>query len=369
MRVGVPKEIKDRENRVALTPEGVRRLTSSGHQVLIQAGAGLGVNYSDADYQQAGAELVSVDAAWDCDLVVKVKEPLEAEYGYLKDQILFTFLHLAGVDPGLTTRLVQQKTTAIGYETVENQAGRLPLLAPMSAIAGNCAVAMGNYHLAAFNGGRGVLLGEIFDQPFGKVLVVGDGVVGRHAAKAAAGMGSQVTIAGLDEKLLPELKKSISCDLRFVLSTPENIARELVGADLVVGGVLLPGAKAPYVITREMVQGMQKGAVIADVSIDQGGCVETSRPTTHSDPVFVAYDVIHYCVTNMPAAYPRTATIALTKATLPYVEKLASQGLQALREDEHFAKGLNTCQGFITCEAVAESLSMTACYKPLETLL
>jgi alanine dehydrogenase len=367
MQVGVPKEIKDRENRVAVTPQGVSQLVAAGHSVKIERCAGVGSGFLDADYEAAGAELVSAKSAWQSELVVKVKEPLEPEYDYLADQILFTYLHLAGVTPSLTKQLLQRQTTAVAYETVQDEQGRLPLLAPMSAIAGNTAVIMGNYHLASSNGGRGTQLGQVFGCPHGKVLVVGDGVVGQHAAKAADGLGAHVTIIGIDAAKEATLKQAISSRINFKLSTPENLMQEISDADLVVGAVLLPGAKAPDVISREMVKSMQPGSVIVDVSIDQGGCVETARPTSHSDPIYIEHGVIHYCVTNMPAAYPRTATVALTSATLPFIKKLAAEGADALRKDSRFALGLNTYQGAITCQAVADSLDMMHRYQVFPT--
>jgi len=363
MQIGIPKEIKDRENRVAVTPQGVEQLIDAGHSVKIEHGAGLGSGFLDAAFEAAGAQLVSAKSAWQSELVIKVKEPLEQEYRFLDEQILFTFLHLAGVTLSLTEQLLKRKTTAVAYETVQDKQGRLPLLAPMSAIAGNTAVIMGNYHLASSNGGRGTQLGQVFGQSHGKVLVVGDGVVGMHAAKAADGLGAQVAIIGIDAAKEALLKQQISPQIKFQLSTPENLMREIADADLVIGAVLLPGAKAPDVISREMVKAMQPGSVIVDVSIDQGGCVETARPTSHSDPIYIEHGVIHYCVTNMPAAYPRTATMALTTATLPFVKMLAGDGIDALRKTPHFALGLNTYQGKITCQAVAESLDMMAQYR------
>jgi len=363
MKIGVVKEIKQNENRVALTPAGVRTLTQAGHSVRIEAAAGVGSGFTDADYAQAGAELVSAEAAWSTDLVVKVKEPLEPEYRHLTGQMVFTYFHLAGVTPALTEALLRHATTAIAYETVEDAVGKLPLLAPMSAVAGNMAVTMGNYHLARFNHGKGMLLARILGERFGKVVIIGDGVVGRHSARVADGMGAHVYIVGRHRERLPELQADISRDIQFVLSQPENIAAAIADADLVVGAVLSRGARAPHVITADMVRGMQAGSVIVDVSIDQGGCVETSRPTTHQDPVFEEYGVIHYCVANMPGAYPRLSTLALTGATLPYIVRLASGGLAALREDPGFARGVNTFEGHITCKAVAEALNLLPRYR------
>jgi len=358
MKVGVLKEIKEKENRVALTPAGAQTLTQAGHSVLVQAGAGAGSGFADEAYAQAGAQLVSAESAWKTDLVLKVKEPLQQEYGLLRDQMLFTYFHLSGVTPTLTEALLERKTTAIAYETVEGEQGKLPLLAPMSAVAGNMAVTMGYYYLAHFNHGKGMLLSRILDKRYGKVVIIGDGVVGRHSARVAIGMGAEVYLVGRHQDRVSELKKEISRVIRFVLSEPDNIATELSDADLVVGAVLRRGARAPHVVTEAMVQAMQPGSVIVDVSIDQGGCVETSHPTTHSAPVYEQHGVIHYCVANMPGAYPRLSTIALTSATLPYALKLADYGLDALRTDPGFGKGVNTRAGHISCKAVAEAVGL-----------
>jgi alanine dehydrogenase len=363
MIVGVPKEIKDLENRVGLTPSGASALINRGHQVRIEATAGAGSGFPDADYTAVGADIVSEASAWDVDLVTKVKEPLESEYVYLNGQVVFTYFHLAGVTVSLTDALLRTKTTAVAYETVEGLDGRLPLLAPMSAVAGNMAVTMGAYYLARFNGGRGTLLGRVLGNDHGKVLVVGDGTVGRHAAASALGMGANVYIASLHPEREAILKDELSAALSFVLSNPEQLSREILDTDLLIGAVLARGAKAPNVITEEMVEAMHPGSVVVDVSIDQGGCIETARPTTHSSPVYVEHGVTHYCVTNMPGAYPRTSTIALTAATLPYTVRLADEGLEALRNDSGFAKGLNTYAGHITCAAVADALGRHESYR------
>jgi alanine dehydrogenase len=363
MKIGVPREIKDNENRVALTPAGARALTQAGHQVLVETAAGQGSGFSDAEYQAAGATIVDARAAWATDLVLKVKEPLAAEYGYFQSQMLFTYLHLAGVTPALTDALLQQKVTAIAYETVTDAQGRLPLLAPMSAVAGNMAALMGAYYLAKFNGGKGMLLGQVLGQRYGKVLVIGDGVVGQHAARAADAMGAQVLLFGLRREREAMLKREISPRIEWVESNEANINQHIADADLVVGAVLVPGAKAKHVVTAEMVRRMQPGSVIVDVSIDQGGCAATSRPTTHENPVYVEEDTTHYCVTNMPGAYPRTSTLALTNATLPYVLKLASGGLGALRDDTEFARGVNTCRGYVIYRAVAQALALEGRYR------
>jgi alanine dehydrogenase len=356
MKIGVPKEIKENENRVALTPAGAQALIKAGHSVLVQSGAGAGSGFPDDDYTGAGAQLVSAKTAWKTDLVLKVKEPLEQEYHLLGEQMVFTYCHLAGVTHALTEALLEHRTTAIAYETVEDSEGKLPLLAPMSAVAGNMAVTMGNYYLAHFNNGKGMLLSRIFTRRYGKVVIIGDGVVGRHCARAADAIGANVYLAGRHRERIAELKRETSADLHFVLSRPDNIAAELRDADLVVGSVLHRGGRAPHVVSETMVRDMQPGSVIVDVSIDQGGCVETSHPTTHSAPVYERHGVIHYCVANMPGAYPRLSTIALTNATLPYALKLADSGLDALRADKAFARGVNTHDGHINCRAVAEAL-------------
>jgi len=369
VQIGVIKEIKDREHRVALIPAGVAALVAKGHVVCVESGAGSGSGLTDAEYREAGAEIVTTDAAWSTDLVVKVKEPLESEYARLAGQMVFTYLHLAGVTPDLTQALVTSKTTAIAYETVEDESGHLPLLAPMSAVAGNMAIIVGAYYLAKFSGGKGTLLGKVQRVPYGKVVVIGDGVVGRHAAGAACGLGAGTVVFGRHPERETELKQTISADLNFELSSDEAIAGHLRSADLVVGAVLLPGAKAPHVVSREMVQAMQDGSVIVDVSIDQGGCVATSRPTSHSDPIFQVYGIIHYCVTNMPGAYPRTSTFALTEATLPYIERLADCGIEGLCDDPGFRRGVNTYGGYVTSEPVAQALGLSKRFAPLVELV
>jgi alanine dehydrogenase len=360
MNIGVVKEIKDKENRVALTPHGARTLVQAGHAVRVESGAGLGSGFADADYAATGAALVTTADAWNTDLVLKVKEPMQAEYGFLRHQILFTYFHLAGMNPDLTMALLRQHTTAIAYETVEDEWGRLPLLAPMSAVAGNMAVSMGSYYLAHFNQGKGIQLGTVLGQAHGKVVIIGDGIVAQHAASTAAGLGAQVIIAGKQREKIAHLEDTRVGNVQFVMSTPDTIAEQLTDADLVVGAVLLHGAKAPHVVTEEMVRTMQPGSVIVDVSIDQGGCIETSRPTSLSDPVFIKHGVIHYCVTNMPGAYPRTATIARPNVTLPYTVQLAHYGLAPLRDDPGFGKGINTYKGYITSKPVAEALNLTS---------
>jgi len=359
MKIGIIKEIKDKENRVALTPEGAKKLIEAGNEVLVEDNAGLSSGFENKEYSDSGAQIVDTEKAWSTGLVLKVKEPLEHEYKFMKEnQFIFTYFHLAGVTITLTEALLKNKTTAIAYETVENDNGKLPLLAPMSAVAGNMSVTIGSYYLAKFNKGKGMQLGSVLGKKYGKVIVIGDGVVGKHAAKTAYGMGSDVYLFTLFMEKESELKEELGENINIVLSNSENIAKHVKDADLVVGAVLIPGAKAPYVVSEEMVKTMQKGSVIVDVSIDQGGCIETAKPTTHSDPVYEVHGVIHYCVTNMPGTYPRTSTIALTTATLPHILKLAEKGFNALKEDEGFGKGLNTYQGFITYKPVAEALGM-----------
>jgi alanine dehydrogenase len=369
MKIGVVREIKNRESRVALTPAGVRELAARGHEVRVQQGAGLGSGFSDEQYSAAGASIVEVTRAWQCDIVLKVKEPQPIEYAYLDGQLLFTYYHLAASDPQLTEVLLDKGVTAIAYETVEDEHGALPLLRPMSAVAGHMSVMIGSYYLARFNGGNGMLLGEMLGERYGKVLVLGDGVVGRHAARAAMALGADVTICGRHADRLPALRSEISPSLGFVLSSRDAIRDELIDADLVIGAVLVRGARAPYLVTCDMVGEMQGGSVIVDVSIDQGGCIETSHPTSHSEPVFHRDDVIHYCVTNMPGAYPRTSTLALTAATLPYAMRLADHGLEALAEDPGFARGVNTYHGHLTYREVAEALDMEERYAPFAELL
>lgn len=369
MRIGVVKEIKDKENRIALTPAGASQLVAQGHQISVEEDGGIGSGYSNDEYLSAGAEMVSTAAAWDNDLVIKIKEPLAQEYPYLKENILFTYFHLAGVPAALTDALIKARTNAIAYETVEDDQGRLPLLAPMSAVAGNVAANVGGYYLAKFNGGKGVQLGSVMGERHGKVMVIGNGIVGQHAAHTLESMGAEVLIFARTRSSFEAMQYASPENMEFVESTPDNIAKHIKDTDLLVGAVLLAGARAPHVVSEAMVKSMQPGSVIVDVSIDQGGCIETSKPTSHSNPVYVTHDVIHYCVTNMPGAYPRTSTIALTNATLPYVSKLATAGLTVLRQDAGFSKGLNTYQGMITCQPVAIALDYEDLYKSVNAVL
>jgi alanine dehydrogenase len=362
MKIGVPKELKDHELRVALTPDGAAALAADGHEVVVERGAGAGCGFADADYAARGARLADTAAAWACDLVLKVKEPVEQEYGRFAGQLLFTYLHLAGAPPGLTEALLASGTTGIAYETVQDERGRLPLLAPMSAIAGSMAPLMGAYYLASSAGGRGTLLGTVLGERHGEVTIVGDGGVGKQACDVAAALGARVEVFGITPERAAEFERP---GVRYVLSTPTSIAARLPATDLLIGAVLNPGGRAPHVVTEPMVASMPRGAVIVDVSIDQGGCVATSRPTTHSNPTFVAHGVTHYCVTNMPGAYARTATVALTAATLPYVRRIAAGGFAAIAADPVLAKGVNTRVGYVTHAAVADALGMRGRYRAL----
>ncbi|NNE38144.1 MAG: alanine dehydrogenase [Gammaproteobacteria bacterium] len=368
MRIGIPKETKDKENRVALTPSGASELVSIGHEVSIEDRAGEGSGFSNEDYVANGASIVSTSDAWNRELVLKIKEPLQSEYQYLKDNILFTYLHLAGVDPALTDALLNAGTTAVAYETVEDENGKLPLLAPMSAVAGNIAANVGGYYLAKFNGGKGMQLGQVMGNSYGKAMVIGNGIVGQHAAHMLQSMGTCVLMVCRERESFDAMAFADPAGLEYVQSTPDTIAGHIADSDLVIGAALLAGARAPHVVTEKMVETMQPGSVIVDVSIDQGGCIETSRPTSHSDPVYIQYDVIHYCVTNMPGAYPRTSTLALTNATFEYIVRLADSGLDQLSSDPGFAKGVNTCHGYICYKPVAEALEKTDCFQPLKDI-
>ena len=369
MRIGVLREIKDGEDRVALTPDGATRLIEARHAVAVERGAGEGAGFTDADYAARGARIVDAGDAWACELVLKVKEPVQAEYPRLRDNILFTFLHLAGIPAALTDALLEAGTSAIAYETVADEQGRLPLLAPMSAVAGNVAANVGCYFLSGFHGGRGILPGQVTGRPAGKVMVIGDGVVGQHAARVLAGTGTRVYMFSLGRESFDAMRYADPSTMTFVASSPASIAAHIRDADLVIGAVLQLGARAPHVVTEAMVKSMQPGSVIVDVSIDQGGCVETSRPTSHSHPVYEKHGVIHYCVTNMPGAYPRTSTLALTAATLPYVLRLADAGIDALKTDAGFARGLNTHRGVLTCRPVADAHGYTSRYRPVAEVL
>ncbi len=369
MKIGIVKEIKDKESRVSVTPQGVAILCEAGHIVIVENNSGIGSGFSNEQYEQAGATLVDVEKVWDVELVVKVKEPLPEEYQYLDRQIIFTFFHLAGVQQELTEALLASKVTAIAYETLEDEQGRLPILAPMSAVAGNMATLMGSYFLASFNQGKGMQLGEVLGKRYGKVVVIGVGVVGRHAAHVAWSMGAEVFIAGLNVEKGNQFIDSDLPGAQFFLSNQENISRHVSDADLVVGAVLSKGAKAPYVVSEAMIKQMDCGSVIVDVSIDQGGCIETSMPTTHSEPVFIKHGIIHYCVTNMPGAFPRTSTIVLSEATMPYLLDLATQGLTGFITSKNLAKAINTFGGYVTYDKVAQALDLQGKYKAIEKLI
>ncbi|MEO0430511.1 MAG: alanine dehydrogenase [Cyanobacteria bacterium J06656_5] len=340
MQIGVPKEIKNLEFRVGLSPSSVRALTEQGHRVSVETDAGVGAGFSNADYQQAGATLVSASEAWRQAMVVKVKEPLPKEYDYLKkEQLLFTYLHLAA-SRGLTEALIQSGATAIAYETVEKNHQR-PLLTPMSIIAGRLSVQFGARFLEKQQGGRGVLLGGLPGVRPGRVVVLGGGIVGTEATKMAVGLGAQVTLIDINLERLNQLEELFGSRVQLLYSNSANIEMAVSQADLLIGAVLVPGRRPPMLVSRSQVQQMPDGAVIVDVAVDQGGCIETVRPTSHSEPVYVDSGVLHYGVPNMPGAVPRTATEALNNSTLPYVIKLANMGVGALDTDAALAEGLN----------------------------
>jgi len=356
MIIGVPKEIKEQEQRVALLPSGTTQLTKHGHSVLVETNAGLGSGYPDQDYVKAGAEIVeqAKEVFARADMIVKVKEPLKAEFPLLRrGQILFTYLHLAA-SKSLTEALLKSGVTGVAYETIQVD-NRLPLLEPMSEIAGRMSVVMGANFLAKYNGGSGVLLGGVPGVLPGRVVIVGGGTSGVNALRMARGLGADVTILDVDVERMRFLDIAIE-NLHTLYSNEANLDDLMPGCDLLIGAVLLPGAKAPKLITRAMLRKMKRGSVFVDISIDQGGCAETSRPTTHLDPVYVEEGVTHYCVANMPAAYARTATQALTNVTYRYVELLANIGLEgACRKQPTLIGGINTRDGRLTCDAVAEA--------------
>ena len=370
MKVGVPTEIKTDEYRVSLTPAGVRELVEHGHEVLIQKGAGIGSTIPDEEYVAQGARMLP-DAASvfdEAELLLGVKEPQPQEVEMLRpDHLLFTYLHLAP-DPDLTKGLVESGATCVAYETVVDERGRLPLLAPMSEVAGRLAAQAGAHYLERPKGGRGLLLGGVAGVAPGKVVVIGGGIVGYNAAVIALGLGAQVTILERSVDRMRHLEETLHGRVSLVMSSTLQIEESVRDADVVIGAVLIPGALAPKLLTREMVQRMKQGSVFCDVAIDQGGCAETSHATTHDDPVYEVDGVIHYCVANMPGAVPITSTKALTNVTLPYVEAIADQGLAAaVARDRALAKGVNVVDGKITYEAVAEAHGLD--YTPLEDVL
>ena len=369
MRVGVAREIKTDEYRVALTPAGARELVQHGHDVLVETTAGDGSSFPDADYERVGARVVSVDDVWgQSELLLKVKEPIEPEYGRLRDGlVLFTYLHIAADEP-LTRALAESGIAAVAYETVETDDRRLPLLAPMSEIAGRLAAQAGAYFLEKPLGGRGLLLGGVPGVAPGRVTVLGGGIVGYNSAIIALGLGAQVTVLERSIDRMRYLDEILSGRVSLVMSSSLQVEESLAEADVVIGAVLIPGARAPKLVTRAMLADMKQGAVIVDVAIDQGGCFETARPTTHTDPVYEVDGITHYCVANMPGGVPITSTLALTNATLPYVEAIAEHGLaQAVARDPALARGVNVLDGKITYEAVAEAHGLD--YTPLEDLL
>jgi len=368
MRVGVAREIKPQEHRVALTPAGARELVQRGHDVLVETTAGVGSAFTDDAYERAGASIVSVDDVWDrSELLLKVKEPIASEYPRLREGLtLFTYLHIAADEP-LTRALLDSGITAVAYETVETDAGALPLLAPMSEIAGRLAPQAGAHYLEKPKGGRGILLGGVAGVSPGRVVVIGGGMVGYNAAVIAIGMGAQVTILERSADRMRYLEQILSGRVTLLMSSSLQIEESLKDADLVIGAVLIPGALAPKLVTREMLASMKEGSVLVDVAIDQGGCAETSRPTTHDEPVYEVEGVVHYCVANMPGAVPITSTRALTNATLPYVEGLADGVVGAIRREPEIARGVNVVAGKVTYEAVAEAHGLE--YTPLDDAL
>ena len=358
MIVGLPKEIKDNEYRVGLTPAGVRALSDGGHKVIVEKTAGDGSGFDDSLYQKAGAEMIdTADDVWaKADMIVKVKEPIEPEYPRMREgQLLFTYLHLAP-DKKLTDELLKRKVTGIAYETITDRKGSLPLLTPMSEVAGRMAIQVGAHYLEKMAGGRGILLGGVPGVPAAKVVIIGGGVVGINAAKIAVGMGANVTIIDNNLDRLRELDDIFLTKISTLASSAYMIHDAISTADLIVGAVLVPGASAPKLVTRNMLKDVPNGSVIVDVAVDQGGCIETTHPTTHSNPTYYVEGVLHYCVANMPGAVPRTSTFALTNATLPYAVKLANKGFfDAIRGDENLKAGVNTYAGHCTYEAVAQA--------------
>ena len=370
MIVGLPKEIKDNEYRVGLTPAGVRAFADAGHQVIVEKNSGSGSGFEDDLYQRAGAQMIeSADDVWaKADMIVKVKEPIEPEYHSMREgQLLFTYLHLAP-DKKLTNELLKRKVIGIAYETIMDRRGGLPLLTPMSEVAGRMAIQVGAHYLEKMSGGRGILLGGVPGVPAARVVIIGGGVVGTNAAKIAVGMGAHVTIIDNNLDRLRELDDIFLSKISTLASSAYMIHDAISDADLIVGAVLVPGAAAPKLVTRSMLKDVPNGAVIVDVAVDQGGCIETTHPTTHSDPTYYVEGVLHYCVANMPGAVPRTSTFALTNATLPYALKIATRGfLDAIRSDPMLKAGVNTYAGHCTYEAVA--LDQGIPYTPVDELI
>ena len=370
MKIGLPKEIKDNEYRVGLTPAGVQALENAGHEVYVQKTAGGGSGFTDEQYVKAGAELLdTADEVWQTgDMIVKVKEPVAPEYSRMREnQLLFTYLHLAP-EFELTKQMLERKVTGIAYETITDENGRLPLLTPMSEVAGRMAVQVGATYLEKMNGGRGILLGGVPGVPAANVVIIGGGVVGTEAAKMAVGLGARVTIIDRNLDRLRQLDDIFLSKVQTLASSRYAIEEAISHADLVIGAVLVVGAAAPKLVTRDMLNLIPHGAVLVDVAVDQGGCFETTHATTHSNPTYYEEGVLHYCVANMPGAVPRTSTFALTNATLPYALALANKGFEAaIKDDPGLCEGVNTYAGKLTYEAVAESQSLE--YTPLDSLI
>ncbi|MBL8718684.1 MAG: alanine dehydrogenase [Myxococcales bacterium] len=367
--VGVPKEIKTREYRVGMTPAGVRQLVSRGHKVLVEKSAGDGARINDAEYVKAGASIVNTAAdAWGADMVVKVKEPLPSEFGFFrKDLLLYTYLHLAP-EPELTRQLVKAGVAGVAYETIQLEDGSLPLLRPMSEVAGRMAVQVGATSLEKERGGKGVLLGGVPGTRRGRVVILGGGVVGKNAARIAIGMGASVTVLDVRGEQMDYLEDVFGAEIETLYSNPQNIEEAVIHADLVVGAVLVTGAKAPTLVSREMVAKMEPGSVIVDVAVDQGGCIETCRPTSHDHPTYEVDGVVHYCVPNMPGAVPQTSTYALTNTTMRYAVELADKGVKAAaRASKPLALGINTLDGHVVCQPVAQGVGLE--YVELSKLL
>lgn len=370
MIIGLPKEIKDNEYRVGLTPACVKTLADNGHQLIVEKEAGMGSGISDDEYKSAGAKIIATaDEVWQrAEMIVKVKEPIEPEYSRMREgQILYTYLHLAP-DKKLTDELLKRKVTGIAYETITNDEGHLPLLTPMSEVAGRMAVQIGAHYLQKPEGGLGVLMGGVPGVFPAKVVIIGGGIVGTNALKMAVGLGASVTILDKNLDRLRYLDDIFGSRIKTVVSNNYTVQQSINECDLAIGAVLIPGAAAPKLIKRDMLKTMSKGAVVVDVAVDQGGCIETTHPTTHSHPTFFVEDVLHYCVANMPGAVPRTSTFALTNATLPLAIKLANKGFKdAISSDPNLKNGVNTYNGYITYEAVAESQG--AAFTPIEKLI
>ncbi len=361
MRIGIPTEIKNHEYRIGLTAESVFQLTQQGHEVMVQSGAGLGIGTEDSVFEASGASIgKDAETVFEyADMIVKVKEPLAQERKLLrKDQILFTYLHLAA-DKTLTTELMDSHAVCIAYETVTDHAGRLPLLAPMSKVAGRLAAQAAAYYLQKPCGGSGKLIGGVPGVLPAKVVVIGGGVVGRNSAQIALGMGAQVTVLEKNANVMDEINAIFSGQIQTLYSSDANLATQVADSDVVIGGILIPGSVAPKIVTEAMIQSMRPKSVIVDVAIDQGGCIETAKATTHADPIYMKHDVIHYCVANMPGAVPHTATYALNNVTLPFVQAIANKGWQqAIKDDRNLRNGLSVLDGGLTCQHSAVSLDI-----------